>query len=121
MCQESTGTKSRYQACSTQALYIKAKLRACTSVIMAEAAALALASVILHKLNMTGINFLSDSEQLVYFLNREDLSNPPDWKIKPFTQLFSNHATTRSAKIYKIHRSLNTTAHTIARQEEPTL
>jgi ribonuclease HI len=72
----------------TQAMYIKAKLHACTSVIMAEAAALALASVIIDKLNITGVNFLSDSEQLVHFLNKEDLSNPPDWRIKPFTQLF---------------------------------
>jgi hypothetical protein len=39
---------------------------------------LALASVITHKLNIIGINFLLDSEQLVHFLNKEDLSNPPD-------------------------------------------
>jgi hypothetical protein len=78
----------------TQAMYIKAKLHACTSVIMAEATTLTLASVIIDKLNITGVNFLSDSEQLVHFLNKEDLSNPPDWRIKPFTQLFSNHATT---------------------------
>jgi hypothetical protein len=52
---------------------------------MAEAAALALASVMAHKLNITGINYLFDSEQLVHFLNKEDLSNPPDWRIKHFT------------------------------------
>jgi hypothetical protein len=101
---------------STMTMYIKAKLQACTLVLMAKAAALALASAITHKLNITGTNFLSDSEQLVHFLNKDDLSNPPDWWMKPFTQLFSNHASSTSANIYKIHRSLNTTAHTLARQ-----
>jgi hypothetical protein len=66
-------------------MYIKAKLHAYTLVLMAKAAALALASAITHKLNITGTNFLSDSEQLVHFLNKDDLSNPPDWWIKPFT------------------------------------
>jgi len=70
---------------STEAIYIQANLQACSSVHMAEAAALALASVIAHKLNITGINYLFDSEQLVHFLNKEDLSNPPDWRIKHFT------------------------------------
>lgn len=100
----------------TEAIYIKAKLQACTSVLMAEAVALALAAVIVQKLNITGINFLSDSEQLVHFLHKEDLANPPDWRIKPFTQLHSNLAVSSSARSYKIHRSLNTTAHSLARQ-----
>jgi formate dehydrogenase assembly factor FdhD len=62
---------------SARAMYIKAKLHSCTSVLMAEAATLALASTIAHRLNMTGANFVSDSEQLVHFRNKEDLSNPP--------------------------------------------
>lgn len=99
-----------------QAIYIKAKLHGCTSVLMAEAAALALASVVTNKFNLTGVTFLSDNEQLVHFLNKEDLSNPPDWRIKPFTQLFSNYSDSRSSKVSKIHCGLNTTAHTLARQ-----
>jgi hypothetical protein len=83
---------------------------------MAEAAGLALASVITANLNLTEVNFLSDNEQLVRFLNQQDLSNPPDWRIKPFTQLFANNTTARASKIYKIHRALNTTADSLARQ-----
>lgn len=83
---------------------------------MAEAASLALASVITDKLSMIGVNFLSDSEQLVHFLNKEDLSSPPDWRIKPFTQIFINISTAKASKIYKIQRGLNATADSLARQ-----
>ena len=101
-----------------RAIYIKAKLYACTSVIMAEGAslALALASAIIDRLNPTGVNYLSDCQQLVHFLNSDDLSNPPDWRIKRFTQTFSNHSTSRSSKVFKVHRRLNATADALARQ-----
>jgi hypothetical protein len=45
---------------------------------MAEAASLALASVVIDMLNLNGVNYLSDCEQLVHFLNKDDLSNRPD-------------------------------------------
>ncbi|XP_066323836.1 AUGMIN subunit 1-like [Miscanthus floridulus] len=61
---------------------------------MAEAASLAIASLVTHSLNINYCNYLSDCEQLVHFLNMADLSNPPDWRIKPFSQIFSNHSTT---------------------------
>lgn len=99
-----------------QALYITATLHACTSVIMVEAAGLALASVITTNLNLAGVNFLSDSEQLVSFLNQQEHSNPPDWQIKPLMQIFINNATARASKIYKIHRTLNNTADSLAWQ-----
>jgi hypothetical protein len=104
------------QEIPTQMTYIKAKMQASTSVIMAEAAALALAAAIMDRLNLTGINYLSDNEQLVRFLNSDDHSNPPDWRIKPFTQVFNNHTTGTNVKVYKIHRSQNSTAHNLARQ-----
>jgi hypothetical protein len=66
-----------FQVQPIQAIYVQAKLEATTSVIMAEAASLALASAIIAQLNLTAINYLSDCEQLVHFLNSEDLSNPP--------------------------------------------
>jgi hypothetical protein len=53
---------------------------------MAEAAALALASTINDRLNFNNTSFLSDCQQLVQFLNAIDQTNPPDWKIKFFTQ-----------------------------------
>ena len=99
-----------------QAIYIKAKHVACTSVLMAEAASLALASAIIDRLNLTRVSYLSDCEQLVHFLNSDDLSNPPDWRIRYFTQTFSNHSRSSSSRVYKIHRRLNTTADALARQ-----
>jgi hypothetical protein len=73
------------EAPTTQTGYIKARLTACSSVLMAEAAALALAVNVTHHMNLTNINFLSDCDQLVQFLNAADHSNPPDWRIKYFT------------------------------------
>lgn len=100
----------------TQTVYIKAKLTNSSSVIMAEAAALALAAAVANSMDLNNINFLSDCEQLVHFLNAADQSNPPDWRIKYFTQLFANHSRCRRSKIFKIPRCLNTTADTLARQ-----
>ncbi|XP_066392240.1 uncharacterized protein [Miscanthus floridulus] len=45
----------------TQALYIKAKLAGCTSVLMAEAASLAFTSTVTDSLNLNNVNYLSDS------------------------------------------------------------
>ena len=87
-----------------------------SSVIMAEAAALALAAAVTEGMNLNNINFLSDCEQLVHFLNAADQTNPPDWRIKYFTQLFSNHSSCRQSRIFKISRTLNTTVDALARQ-----
>jgi hypothetical protein len=43
-------------------IYIKARLNNCSSVLMAEAAELALASAIAHRLSITQINYLSDNQ-----------------------------------------------------------
>jgi hypothetical protein len=105
-----------FQVQPTQTIYIKATLTKCSSVIMAEAASLALASSITQAMNIHNCNFLSDCQQLVHFPNKDDLSNPPDWRIKHFTQVFSNHAAHTSSRIIKISRHLNTTADSLARQ-----
>ena len=68
-----------------QTIYIKALMSGAHSVIMAEAAALALAAMVADLLNFTNIAFLSDCNQLVQFLNADDQNHPPDWRIKPFT------------------------------------
>jgi hypothetical protein len=83
---------------------------------MAEAAALALASAVCSSLNLTGVNYLLDCEQLVRFLHHDDLASPPEWTIKFFTQTFVNHTANRSASIFKIHRWLNTVSNSLARQ-----
>jgi len=99
-----------------QHIYIKAVMAASYSVLMAEAAALALAADISKRLNLQHMNFLSDNQELVHFLNSTDHSNPPDWRIKHLTQHFFNCSQQRSTKIFKIRRSLNQTADILARQ-----
>ncbi|XP_066388478.1 uncharacterized protein [Miscanthus floridulus] len=100
----------------TQTIYIKAQVSGVHSVLMAKAAALALAATLNDRLNFNNTTFLSDCQQLVHFLNAADQNHPPDWRIKSYTQLFRNTAYPRHAKIYKINRNLNTTAHALARQ-----
>jgi hypothetical protein len=44
---------------------------------MGEAAALALGATIVKALQIQSCTFLSDSQQLVYFLHQEQQQNPP--------------------------------------------
>ena len=87
-----------------------------TSVLMAEAAAIALAAIVTDRLNLQQIHFLLDNQQLVQFLNAVDQGNPPDWRIKHFTQVFTNHTRHGDKRILKVHRSRNQTADNLARQ-----
>jgi hypothetical protein len=87
-----------------------------TSVLMAEAAALALAASVLSSLNISRPNFLMDNQQLVTFLNGQDHASPPLWDIKPYTQRFINANSTMHGKVYKIPRKLNVIAHILASQ-----
>jgi hypothetical protein len=99
-----------------QSIYIKARLHSCTSALMAEAAALALAATICTALNLTGVNFLSDCDQLVHHLRCQDIAHPPDWRIKFFTQTYINTTADKDPHIFKIDRRLNMTADNLARQ-----
>jgi len=99
-----------------QMIYIKAQMSGTHSVLMAEAAALALAAVLNDALNFNNTAFLSDCQQLVDFLSLNDHTHPPDWRIKFFTQLFINCSARSHAQIFKISRNLNSTADSLARQ-----
>jgi ribonuclease HI len=99
-----------------QSIFIKAAMKDSSSVFMAEAAALALAVTVVQELHLQHINFLSDNQQLVHFLNGSDHSNPPDWRIKPFTQIISSTMTGRRVSIRKIRRTQNQTADLLARR-----
>jgi len=83
---------------------------------MAEAAALALAAQIVSAIGIQCPIFLSDNQQLVTFLNGSDHTNPPQREIKRFTQSFINLSSRSNAKIFKVQRSQNTTAHVLATQ-----
>jgi hypothetical protein len=98
-----------------QTIYIKAQVTGIHSVLMAEAAALALAARVNDSFNFYNTIFLSDSQQLVHFLNQQDQTHPPDWRIKFFTQSFTNYSLHRRGKVLKINRNLNTTADGLAR------
>jgi hypothetical protein len=60
--------------------------------------------------------FLSDNQQLVNFFNGNDHNNSPRWEISLFTQRFINHTSDNNARVFKVHRKLNTTAHVLATQ-----
>jgi hypothetical protein len=61
--------------------------------------------------------FLSDNQQPVTFLNGNDHTNPPQWEIQSFTQSFINHSSHSNAKIFKVQRLQNNTAHILATQD----
>jgi hypothetical protein len=87
-----------------------------TSVIMAEAAAMAFAASISSLLQAEEVSFLTDSQILVNYFNGPDLSSPPHWEAKPFTQRFINSVANKRIPVLKVQRSMNTTAHTLASQ-----
>jgi hypothetical protein len=78
------------QAQPAQTIYIKAKMSGTHSVLMAETVALGLAAILNEALNFAHMTFLSDCQQIVDFLNQNDHTHPPDWRIKFYTQLFNN-------------------------------
>lgn len=99
-----------------QSIYIKAAIAHSASVLMAEAAALALAAVLTERLHIQNTSFLSDNQELVNFLNSSDQSTPPDWRIKNLTHKFNDSTRQRNTRVFKIRRNLNLTAHTLAKQ-----
>jgi hypothetical protein len=68
-----------------QTIYIKVIMKTTTSVLMVEAAALALTATITNSLGLQQVSSLSDNQQLVHFLNSPDQADPPDWRIKYYT------------------------------------
>lgn len=97
-------------------VYIKASVNQVTSVLMAEAAGLAFAAWVTSLLHIRDISFLTDCQILVNFFNSSDLSSPPSWDIKQFTQRFLNAVANSNRQVLKVERSLNTTAHSLATQ-----
>lgn len=93
--------------------YIKAVMLHSHSIIMAEAVALALAATLM--INFDNVSFLSKCSQLVDFINKDEHENPPDWRIKEYTQNFKNCTLYRNARAYN-SRTLNTNADVFARQ-----
>jgi len=59
---------------------------------------------------------LFDNQQLVHLLNEVNLSNPPDWRIKPFTQIAANLLSGNSSQVRRIKRNQNQMADSLAKQ-----
>lgn len=96
-------------------VFLQALMTSTTSVLMAEAAALDLAASMVSLLNLQSPSYLTDNQQLVTFFNGSDLSTPPDWAVKPFTQSFINRNVAGTYRVFKIARQQNQTAHLLAR------
>jgi ribonuclease HI len=96
-------------------IFIKAFLQVSSLVLMAESAALALAIYLCRNMNLEQVQFYSDSQLLVDCLNGPDPSNPPDWRIKPFTH-FVQTTLINSYQVFKIPRAQNLMADTLARR-----
>jgi len=104
-----------------QNIYIKPAVTNSVSVVMAEAAALVLAATVTERLQIHNITFLSDNQELVNFFNSGHQSTPPDCRIKHLTQILINSTRQRNTRIYKIRRTQNHIAHTLAKQALYTL
>ena len=99
-----------------QNIYIKPAVTNSVSVVMAEAAALVLAATVTERLQIHNITFLSDNQELVNFFNSGHQSTPPDCRINHLTQILINSTRQRNTRIYKIRRTQNHIAHTLAKQ-----
>jgi ribonuclease HI len=104
------------QANPPHSIFIKAAMRSASSVLMAEAAAMALAAKVLDILQLQQGTILNDNQQLVHFLNGTNLAHPPDWRIKPYTQLITSSVYSTTTAIRRINRRLNQMADSLARQ-----
>ena len=93
--------------------YIKLQINNITSVVIAEAATLAFAAAIASALGLQDITFLTDSQMLTNYFNGQNLSCPPFWDAKPFTQKFLNFNANKRSQVLKIPRSRNSTAHSL--------
>jgi ribonuclease HI len=96
-------------------VFIKAFMQDSTSVLMAESAALALAFSLCRKMNLEHTQFYTDSQILTDCINGLDPSNPPDWRIKPFTQLIQASFIAYYS-VAKIPRTENKMADSLARK-----
>ena len=74
-----------FQVQPAQSIYIKATMQNCHSVLMGEAAALALGAKLVQAMQISSCNFLLDSQQLVVFLHNANQDHPTDWRMKSYT------------------------------------
>jgi ribonuclease HI len=97
-------------------IFIKALLQESSSVLMAESTTLALATNVLNQIQCRRYTIFSDNQHLVHFLNKSNLSNPPDLRIKPYSQSAANLLANYNTQVRRIKRTQNQMADSLARQ-----
>jgi hypothetical protein len=85
--------------------FIKASMQQASSVLMAESAGLALAASVLNRMHISDAHFLVDNQLLVNYINGSDHYNPPNWRIKPFTQVVDTLLAGTTTTVLKIKRT----------------
>jgi ribonuclease HI len=96
-------------------IFTKAFLQDSSSVLMAESAALASAISLCRNMNLEPVQFYYDSQLLVDCLNGPDPSNPPDWRIKPSTQIVQI-SLIDAYQVFKIPQAQNRMVDSLARR-----
>jgi hypothetical protein len=81
---------------------------------MAESAALALAASTISKLGYKQVIFFTDNEVLASYFKQAAQEDPPDWRIKPFTESFMKSLAGINFNVSKLDRSQNVMAHYLA-------
>lgn len=99
----------------TNSIYIMATTQEIYSVVAAEAAALALATVILHRLNYKDVFFYTNCANLLELLHSPLQDNLPDWRMYNNLKIIQDCTQDRRPHFYKIDRELNSVADTLAK------
>jgi ribonuclease HI len=93
----------------------KAVLRDSQSVFVAEAAALAFATSLLHFMQMDHVNYFTDNQLLAHYLNNADRFDIPDWRAAAYTHII-NSSLTGASKVFHISRTHNGMADSLAKE-----
>jgi hypothetical protein len=85
------------------------------SVFVAEAAALAFATSLLHFMQLDHVNFLTDNQLLSHYLNSTGHFDIPDWRAAASTQIITSSLTSAS-KVFNISTIHNYMADSLAKE-----
>jgi hypothetical protein len=85
-------------------MFLKATMQVFSSVLMVEAAALALAATLLNRMSFHNVHLFSDNQLLVNYINGPDSPSPLDWRIKPYSQIIISTLPS-TCRVYKIRRT----------------
>jgi ribonuclease HI len=85
------------------------------SVFVAEAAALAFATSLLHIMQLNPVNFLTDNQLLSHYINSTCQFDIPDWRAVAYTHIITS-SLTGASKVFNISRNHNHMADSLAKE-----